>query len=173
MYIIAAILMFIQTAVLYVGISLLGAGSFSNMLVPISAVFAFVFLGGAFFARTGTGVTATTERYVGGGYYSRQVETANAITCGCMSGIGSLGLTGYALYTFILQYGAVIIVAGIPGLLSSVLAMYAGGVALVASTSSSSKPVPAPEGSRTCPFCGKGGISPAAQACPSCGQPLQ
>jgi hypothetical protein len=168
----AAILLFIQTGVIFVAISMLGAGSFSNMLLWISALFGAVYLGGAFFARTGTGVTATTRQHVGGGWYENRTETANAVTCGCMAGLGSLVLSGYGIYNFVMQYGIAIASGGIPGILGSLLAIFAGLNALLRSDSAPS-PVMESAETRNCPFCGKTGLSPAATACPSCGQPLQ
>jgi hypothetical protein len=171
LYIAAAVLFFIQTGILYGGMSLLGAGSTSNLLVFIAPIFGFVFLVGAFFARTGTGVVARTERHVGGGLYESRVETANAVTCGCMSGIGSLVLTGYGAFTFASQHGAIIYAAAIPGFLGSILAIITGLTALMGRSSPPSQAVSVP--SRECPNCGKTGLSPAATACPNCGHPLE
>jgi hypothetical protein len=174
-YIVAAILMFIQAGILLIAVNYFSADWFSSLLAGIAGVFGLVFLGGAFFARTGTGVTATTERHIGGGWYERGSETANAITCGCMSGIGSMGLTIYAIMRYAAMAGPVVYAAGVPGIISSLLAMFAGFTALMSTrdTQGLGSSQGTASMTRACPFCGKGGLSPAATACPSCGQPLE
>ncbi|MGY5876367.1 MAG: hypothetical protein RTU30_11530 [Candidatus Thorarchaeota archaeon] len=176
LYIVAAVFMIIQSALAFVLNSLLGPDPRLVESAYMVLVFAALFFVGAIFARTGLGITATTTRYEGGGYYRKTVDTANAITCGCMTGIASMGITVTTAIGYIPSDGMIAIVGVIPAVISSLFAMLAGGIAIRA-TYGEREAVPevgiVREDSVTCAYCGKSSISPKATSCPNCGQPLQ
>lgn len=181
LYIVAAILMFIQTGVIAVVLPILPGLDWNLLstmrmylwLLPLIGV---LFLVGSFFARTGIGVTAVVERDSGRGYATRTVETANGITCGCMTGIAVLGIA----ITFAIQYASetygLVFVGIIPGIIAGFTAIYAGIVSLRATMAQGTQPSystpQVPPDSRTCSYCGKVGISPMAESCPNCGEPF-
>lgn len=183
LFIVAAILMFIQVSIIIVAQEIIPP-SFEWVLEGLSGlqwivlIFGFVFLGGAFFARTGIGVTATTDRYIGGGYYRRGVETANGITCGFMVGLGAILIVIINGFIYMESSGGLVFVGLIPALLAGLLSIYAGYDVLkrTYATARDSPPLEAPivrDDAIDCPYCGKKGLSPNAKSCPSCGQPLQ
>lgn len=187
LYLIAAVLMFVQT-----GVVLLVRGFIPNtgdynywLMMDNIAIMQWVFplIGGLFiighfFAKTGIGVTGTTERYVGGGYYQRTVETANGITCGCMTGLAVIMVSIGISLPLMEWTGGLLMVGLIPAILAGLVAMIAGYKSLSATVKQGTAemkqtPSVVRADSRTCPYCNKTGISPHATICPSCGQPLE
>ncbi len=174
LYLASAILMIIETVVLYVSIEILGAELpiYSWMELILAALF-FV---GAIFAKTGFGITGTTRRSVGGGWYEETAETANAITCGCMTGLAVLILAGYTIVSGFGYLGTLVIIGAFPAVLSGILAMLAGIVSMRATygrVDTTPEPLKIIGTSTSCPYCGKSGISPNAVSCPNCGEPLR
>ncbi|MHA1576421.1 MAG: hypothetical protein ACTSU3_03585 [Candidatus Thorarchaeota archaeon] len=186
LYIIAAVLMFIQTSVIFVVIEILPGMGFGDIWAVLETLESFIwvfpligvlFIVGSFFARTGLGVTGTTKRDVGGGYYQSTVETANGITCGCMTGIAVLGISITFSIPHIESTSGLVLVAAIPAILAGLIAMLAGFTSLSATMKRGTVQMgqdtsPVPVDSRTCPYCSKTGLSPQATSCPSCGQPI-
>ncbi len=186
LYIIAAVLMFIQTGIIVVVIQLLPDMGFGDIWAVMDTLGSFLwvfpligvlFIVGSFFARTGLGVTGTTKRHVGGGYYQSTVETANGITCGCMTGIAVLGIAITFSIPHIESTSGLVMVAAIPAILAGFIAMVAGYTSLSATMKRGSVEMGQDTSvvrtdSRTCPYCDRTGISPQATSCPSCGQPI-
>lgn len=177
--------MFVQTPIIAIAREIIppweGYGYWSLMqelgmmlwLIPLLGV---LFLVGSFFARTGLGVTAVTERRVGG-HIERGVETANGLTCGCMTGIAVIGISFTFCMRFMADTGGLVIVGVLPALLGGLAAIAAGVVSLKATIDQGriaqvQEAHPVRFDSVSCSYCGKTGISPQAQSCPSCGQPL-
>lgn len=181
LYIVAAILMFVQYGVISFALGLLEDFPYVQQALSgvqwIVLVFGAVFFVGAIFAWTGFGVTATVDRPIGGGYAQRGVETANGITCGLMAGIGAILLALINSFLYMESSGGLVIFGLIPTILGGIFAMLAG-IDVVRKTYSGTKASPGydsekvPFDSVDCPYCGKKGISPQAKTCPSCGQPL-
>ncbi len=181
LYIIAAILMFVQYGVISFALGLLEDFPYVQQALSgvqwIVLVFGAVFFIGAIFAWTGLGVTGTVDRPIGGGYVQRGVETANGITCGLMAGFGAILLALINSFLYMESSGGFVVLGLIPTILGGIFAMLAG-IDVVRKTYSTKAPAPeydrpkAPLDSVDCPYCGKKGISPQAKACPSCGQPL-
>jgi hypothetical protein len=137
-----------------------------------------LFIVGAFFAKTGLGITGTVDRPIGGGWVERRAETANGITCGCMTGLAVIIVTLAISMPHVEWTMGLILVGGIPALLGGFIAMFAGWTSLTA-TMNKSKPAPVQytrvEGPQpqVCHHCGRKGISPYVDTCPNCGQPLK
>jgi len=178
LYLFSAILMVIEAGILFSVNDLLGVSLplLEGMGVGITAFFAILFFIGAFFAKTGLGVTGTTREYVGGGWYRDRVESANAMTCGCMTGLVVVILSFVIIFTGMEELGVAVVLGASPALLSGVVAIFAGLLS-IRSTHNPSKPkprvYPSTTESKTCSYCGKTGISPNASACPNCGEPLK
>ncbi|NHJ14812.1 MAG: zinc ribbon domain-containing protein [Candidatus Thorarchaeota archaeon] len=183
LFVAAAVMMFVQAGVIVVAQQIIPP-SFEWVIEGLSGllwivlVFGLVFLGGAFFARTGLGVTATTDRYIGGGYYQRGVETANGITCGFMVGLGAILIVVINGFIYMESSGGLVFAGLIPAALAGVFSIIAGLDVLKRTYSTRTaepqlEPRTVPSDSVDCPYCGKSGISPHAKSCPSCGQPLQ
>ncbi len=174
LYIAAAVLLFIQAGLVF-GFMPNPTAGFLTLVIGV------LFIVGAAMAKIGFGIAARTERSVGGGYVVSSVETADAIACGCMTGLAVIILTSTQIVMAInggLPQNAAM---SIPGLLAGLIGMAAGATALNQGrkqgmfdtpTAAPIPPEQIPEGSVTCPYCNKRGISPHAQSCPSCGQPL-
>ncbi len=177
LYIVAAVLLFIQAVLAFVM-------THEFFATTISAVMGILFLVGAAMAKIGFGIAARTERSVGGGYAVSSVETADACVCGVMTGLAVLILASTQIARAIGGGVPQNIPIAIPGILGGLVAMAAGVVAFNQARKQGTfgpPPVhvevvtpaaPVPEDSVTCPYCNKMGISPHAQSCPSCGQPL-
>ncbi len=186
LYLIAAVLMFIQTGVIFVVRGIIpNTGGMDYWLVMenlgiaqwVFPIIGVLFIIGRFFAKTGFGVTGTTERYVGGGYYRTTVEKANGITCGCMTGIAVIGVSIGLVFPLLDWTEGMAGIGVIPAILAGIVAMVAGYKSLSATVKQGTgkmgqAPSVVPADSRTCPYCNKTGISPYATSCPSCGQPL-
>ncbi|MHA1637026.1 MAG: hypothetical protein ACTSUB_03325 [Candidatus Thorarchaeota archaeon] len=186
-YLIAAVLMFIQTGIVVVvriiipNFSGIEYRSMMNNLGIAQVVFPLIgvlFIVGSFFAKTGFGVTGTTERYVGGGYYRTTVETANGITCGCMTGIAVIGVSIGLVIPLLDWTEGMAGIGVLPGILGGFVAMIAGYTSLSATmkegiTGREQDHSVVRTDSRTCPHCNKTGISPLASSCPSCGHVLE
>jgi xanthine/uracil permease len=177
LYIVAAVLMFIQSILAF---------TMTQQFFPttISAVIGILFLVGAAMAKIGFGIAARTQRSAGGGYVVSSVETADACICGVMTGLAVLILASVQIVQAINGGTPQNIPIAIPGVLGGLVAMAAGVVAFNQARKQGTfgpPPVhaevvtpaaPIPEDSVTCPYCSKKGISPHAQNCPNCGQPL-
>lgn len=172
LYIVAAALLFIQSGLAF-GIAQSVQGGMTSLGIGA------LFLVGAAMAKIGFGIAKRTERSVGGGWYVSTVETADAIMCGCMTGLAVLILTGVQIAQAFRGGNPGNAAIAIPGILAGFVAIAAGIVALRQRIKEGAferpAPTPAvevPPDSRTCPYCKKVGISPQAVSCPSCGQPL-
>ncbi len=146
----------------------------------ITMIIGGTFIVGAAMAKIGFGIAQRTTRSVGGGYVVSGVETADAILCGCMTGLAVIILTSTQIVMAINGGVPQNAAMSIPGLLAGIIAFAAGTTALKQKMKEGGFDAPVapaapviPADSKTCPYCNKMGISPQAETCPNCGQPLQ
>jgi len=157
LFIIAAILMFIQAIISIYATS-------SSYMPGVIALFGFLFIIAAAMARMGLGYAGVTQRSVGGGWATQSVEYADACICGFTMGIA----------VFIFSIMNLPFPAGLPGGLAGIVAIIAGIFALRNAMKQGVYGGPqVPNDAIACKYCGKAGISPQAVSCPNCGQPLQ